>query len=441
MAEGGGEQKVSVSAPAVFISYASQDAAVAERLCAALEAAGLPCWIAPRDVKPGAVYADAIVRAIGGAQAVLLVLSENSVGSSHVGKEIERASSKRRPIIALRMDEAPLSPALEYFLGESQWVDARAGGIDAALAKLIAAIRDLPRDAAAISPPMTSGTPTVKAPAASPERLRNRLVLTVVFAAVAVALAWLLADKFWISKHASQEKPAAIASPLASPAVPASSAISDKSIAVLPFVDMSEKKDQEYFADGMAEEVLNLLSQIPGLTVIGRTSSFQFKGANQDLRVVGRTLGVSYVLEGSVRRSLDRLRVTAQLIDTRNGTHRWSETYDRPVADALKVQDEIAASLVRALEVAVGANRPQSRRRSENADAYDLYLRATFARDRHDRDGLAKAATYYQQALQLDPTFAEAAAGLAVRCTSRQSHTTCRRAMAFRGHDWPRSPP
>ena len=247
----------------VFISYASQDVAIANGIVETLEPHGVACWIAPRDVKAGAVYADAIVRAISGAQVLVLVLSEKSVASSHVGKEIERASSKQRPIIALRIDEAPLSPALEYFLGESQWVDARAGDMDAALAKLIAAIRDRPLDAPAINPPVTSATSAIKAPAASPKLRRNRLVLAAVFAAVMVALAWLLADKFWISKRVSHEKPAAAASPVASAGVPASSVISEKSIAVLPFVDMSEKKDEEYFADGLSEELIGMLTTVP----------------------------------------------------------------------------------------------------------------------------------------------------------------------------------
>jgi hypothetical protein len=123
---GGGEP------PTVFISYASHDAAVASALVEALERHGIPCWIAPRNVKAGALYADAIVRAISGAKAIVLVLSESAIESSHVGKEIERASSKKRPIIALRIDAAPLTPALEYFLSESQWVEAQAGNIDAA---------------------------------------------------------------------------------------------------------------------------------------------------------------------------------------------------------------------------------------------------------------------------------------------------------------------
>jgi TIR domain len=127
MSEGGGEAKAGGGAPAVFISYASQDAPVAAALVEALERHGIACWIAPRNVQAGALYADAIVRAISGAKAFVLVLSKNSIASSHVSKEIERASSKKRPIIALRIDAAPLTPALEYFLSESQWVEAQAG--------------------------------------------------------------------------------------------------------------------------------------------------------------------------------------------------------------------------------------------------------------------------------------------------------------------------
>ena len=119
----------------VFVSYASQDAAVANSIVESLESQGLKCWIAPRDVKPGAQYADAIVRAINEAKAVVLVMSASAVASSHVGKEVERASSKRKPIIAFRIDAAPLNHALEYFLSESQWIDVPALGMPAALAR------------------------------------------------------------------------------------------------------------------------------------------------------------------------------------------------------------------------------------------------------------------------------------------------------------------
>jgi hypothetical protein len=137
----------------VFISYASADTAVADKVCAALERAGVRCWIAPRDVMPGALYADAIVRAISSAGAILLILSESAVVSPHDGKEVERGSSKRRPILALRIDAAPLTPALEYFLSESQWIDARSGDLDALLPRLIEAVRHLVASPVAVLPP------------------------------------------------------------------------------------------------------------------------------------------------------------------------------------------------------------------------------------------------------------------------------------------------
>src|SRR5450755_4322822 len=141
MTDGSGDEKASGSSSAVFISYASQDAAVAVNVCAALEKARLPCWIAPRDVTPGSHYADHIMSAISGAKVLVLILSESALASKHVGKEVERASSKGRPIIGLRIDAAPLTPAFEYFLSESQWIDVTAGGVAAAAGKLVEAVR------------------------------------------------------------------------------------------------------------------------------------------------------------------------------------------------------------------------------------------------------------------------------------------------------------
>jgi TolB-like protein/DNA-binding winged helix-turn-helix (wHTH) protein/Flp pilus assembly protein TadD len=189
---------------------------------------------------------------------------------------------------------------------------------------------------------------------------------------------------------------------------------SEHSIAVLPFSDMSEKKDLEYFGDGMAEEIIDLLDKIPELKVIARTSSFQFKGRTEDLRDIGTKLGVGYVLEGSVRKAGDQMRVTAQLINSRDGTHLWSETYDRDLSDVLKMQDEIAAKVARALQIEVRArdyfaSRPSLR----NTEAYTLHLRAVHAANRYDRQGFDQEMGDERQALDLDPTFAEAAGQLA----------------------------
>ena len=189
--------------------------------------------------------------------------------------------------------------------------------------------------------------------------------------------------------------------------------VSDKSIAVLPFEDMSEKKDQGYFADGMAEEVVHLLARVPGIRVIGRSSSFQFKGKNEDLRVIGSVLGAAYVLEGSVRKSGNRLRVAAQLIGTQDGSHLWSGSYDKDFDEVLQIQDQIAASLVRALQVAVGVDLP-SRPILKSAPGYDLYQRGRHALDRFDKVGFESAAGYFEQALALDPTSIRVAESLAL---------------------------
>jgi TolB-like protein/Flp pilus assembly protein TadD len=190
-------------------------------------------------------------------------------------------------------------------------------------------------------------------------------------------------------------------------------AMADKSIAVLPFVDMSEKKDQEYFGDGMAEEIIDLLAKIPILKVIGRTSSFQFKGKTQDLRSIGTQLGVAFVLEGSVRKSGDRVRVTAQLIDSRNGTPRWSQTYDRDFGEVLKLQDEIANKVVRLVENDAYYSEIVSGKKLRSPEAYTAYLQGRYAKDRFDQPGLEQAVGDFQRALELDPTFADAATGLA----------------------------
>jgi TolB-like protein/Tfp pilus assembly protein PilF len=197
------------------------------------------------------------------------------------------------------------------------------------------------------------------------------------------------------------------------PSVQSAAPMTDRSIAVLPFVDMSEKQDQGYFADGMAEEVVNLLTRVPGIRVIGRTACSQFKGKSEDLRRIGSVLGAAYAVEGSVRRSGNRLRVTAQLIGTQDGSHLWSGSYDKDFDEVIKIQDQIAAGLVRALQVAVGVDLP-SRPMLKNALGYDLYQRGRQALDRFDKVGFESAAGYFEQALALDPTALRAAESLAL---------------------------
>jgi adenylate cyclase len=389
----------------VFVSYASQDAVVANSVVEALEKQGIRCWIAPRDVTPGALYADEIVGAINGAKVVVLLLSEHSITSPHVGKEIERASSKRRRIIAFHVDSAPLTRAFEYFLSESQWIDVGAGGTEAALPKLVEAVRRHLDPTASMEPRGRSDPPTVR-PASTP-RARWLVAGGVI---VLVALGYFAVDKVWISKRVVEEKPVAAAMPAS---IPASPAIPEKSVAVLPFVDMSEKKDQEYFADGLSEELIDHLAHAPDLKVIARTSSFQFKGKNEDMRTIGQKLGVANVLEGSVRTSGKTLRVTAQLIKVTDGSHLWSQTYDRAMGDVFAVQDSIAAAVAIALKAAMATQTSSSPYKSNNPEAYAAFLRGRFLLDKNTKDDTDNALAAFEEAARLDPSYAAAWAGIA----------------------------
>ena len=198
------------------------------------------------------------------------------------------------------------------------------------------------------------------------------------------------------------------------------------SIAVLPFTDLSPEKDQEYFTDGLAEELLNVLSKIRSLRVASRTSAFHFKGKDVDIPTIAQKLNVATILEGSVRKAGKRVRITAQLIQVATDSHLWSETYDRELEDIFAVQDDIAQSVVKELRSALlGEKRDASasaaakaeveaaaKGRGENVEAYRLYLQGRFFEDRLTRDNTAKAFEYYRQALDLDPEYALAWAGL-----------------------------
>ena len=184
----------------------------------------------------------------------------------------------------------------------------------------------------------------------------------------------------------------------------------EKSIAVLPFVNLSSDQEQEYFSDGLSEEILNQLAQIGELKVTARTSSFSFKGKNQDLRVIGRELNVRYVLEGSVRSAGNQLRIIAQLIDATDGSHVWSRDFDREPNDVFAIQEEIATAVSETLSVTLDVgSMARARGGTTNLEAYDRYLRArALDRQRGTSDDLLRAAELYREAVKLDPTFVRA---------------------------------
>jgi TolB-like protein len=192
-------------------------------------------------------------------------------------------------------------------------------------------------------------------------------------------------------------------------------AIDQKSIAVLPFTDLSPAHDQEYFSDGMAEEILNALAQVKDLKVAGRTSSFFFKGKNEDLRAIGKTLGVANVLEGSVRKQGDKVRITAQLIQVSDGFHRWSQNYDGDLKDVFELQERIARAITDQLEVVLAGD--QKTRlvpvATSSPEAYALYLQATAIFNRRDGAHFPDAIADLKEAIRLDPKYARAHARLA----------------------------
>ena len=185
-----------------------------------------------------------------------------------------------------------------------------------------------------------------------------------------------------------------------------------QSIAVLPFLNLSPDKDQEYFSDGLAEELLNGLSRIPNLRVTGRTSSFQFRGKTEDSRAIGQKLNVAMLLEGSVRRQGSHIRITAQLIKAADGFQVWSQVYDRDMGDILAAQEEIARAVTGALKVTLLGGEPLQPGASKNPEAYNAYLQAQYFSHARSKEGLEKAAAYYEQATRLDPGYALAWANL-----------------------------
>ena len=223
-----------------------------------------------------------------------------------------------------------------------------------------------------------------------------------IIAVLAVAVIYFVVDKFFLAEQAE----------VAGPASESNEEL--QSIAVLPFVNMSSDTEQEYFADGMTEEILNTLVGIPGLQVAARTSAFRYKGERVDIRDVGKALGVSNILEGSIRRAGDDLKITAQLVRTKDGFHLWSQTYDRKMENVFEIQEDIAAQIAEALKTPLGVSEQRDIARTQiDLDVYDKYLRAR-ALWRVRGDQLIEALELFREVVAAEPDFADAWAGLAL---------------------------
>ena len=220
-------------------------------------------------------------------------------------------------------------------------------------------------------------------------------------AASALAMVVLAGVAFWLLQGARHAERSAPVQP------------TQLSIAVMPFVDLSEAHDQEYFAEGLSEEILNVLAQSTTLRVTARTSSFAFKGRNVDIATIARELKVTHVLEGSVRKSGNRLRITAQLVDGAGSAHLWSQTYDRDSTDIFGLQDDIATAVAESLQVTLTGNAEARPVQTRNAAAFELYLQGKYFFNRRGESDVERAQDYFQRALQLDPDYGRAWAGLA----------------------------
>ena len=239
----------------------------------------------------------------------------------------------------------------------------------------------------------------------------------VIMGVLALALGYFAVDKFVLAPQREQAATEAARAEGRTESLVKS--YGEKSIAVLPFVDMSPNKDQEYFSDGISEELLNLLAKIPQLRVISRSSAFSFKGKDIDIPEIAKRLHVAHILEGSVRKSGNKVRITAQLIDARSDTHVWSETYDRDLDDVFAVQDEIAAAAVAQLKITLLGEAPKAR--ATDPEAYALYLQARHLGRQSTAEAFKESDALYRRALAIDPRYVPAWSGLAGNFTDESN--------------------
>jgi TolB-like protein/Tfp pilus assembly protein PilF len=247
------------------------------------------------------------------------------------------------------------------------------------------------------------------------DRLRSRRLDRLIIIGLVLALTYFAIDKFVLTQQREEVRQAQVTDQMSGADQQARQesrpdSYGDKSIVVLPFVNMSSDEEQEYFADGISEELLNLLARIPDLKVISRSSAFSYKGKDIKLTEVAEELDVNHILEGSVRRSGNQIRITAQLIDGRTDAHIWSETFDRPWEDIFAIQDEVAAAVVKRLKVTLVDEADGIEK--TDPDAYALYLQAGSVNSRRTPTDANRAVELYQQVLAIDPGYASAWIGL-----------------------------
>jgi len=355
---------------AVFLSYASEDTEAARRICDALRGIGVEVWFDQRELRGGDAWDQRIRREIHDCALFVPIMSANT--------------------------QARLEG---YFRRE--WKLA------------IARTHDMAEEKAFLLPVVIDDTNPQHASVPEPFRAVHwmRLPANEVPPAFVARVAQLLSGVE--PGRPATTRPASVAAVAVHPVSPEAGAVPEHSIAVLPFLNMSADKEQEYFSDGLAEELINLLARIPELRVPARTSSFSFRGRPVTAGDIGRALNVAHVLEGSVRKAGNRLRISVQLVRSDNGYHLWSETFDRTLDDIFQIQDDIARAVVDKLRLTLLTAVPSTSGAATSSEAHNLFLQGQYFRDLETRADLDKAVDCYQRALALDPGYARAWAGLA----------------------------
>jgi TolB-like protein len=419
---------------AVFLSYASQDAEAARRIGEALRRAGIEVWLDQSELRGGDVWDQKIRREIHDCSLFIPVISSNTA-SRHEGyfrlewdladQRTHKMARNHVFVVPVCLDATPEQGAdVPESFQRVQWTRLPDGetppGFVERVRRLLAPelpVTSRPPASAVSGPPPTTNEQPPPARSAASSWASPRALLVLLAVVLVGAGAYFTIEKLRTS--ATTALPAA--SPPPTPTVthdaPAGFSPPPHSIAVLPFVNLSGDKEQEYFSDGLTEELLNSLAEINELQVAARTSAFSFKGQNTDIATIAHKLNVGSVLEGSVRRSGHTIRITAQLINATTGFHLWSKTYDRDLGDVLKLQTDIATAVAQALKVTllgdvsakieVGGTR--------NPAAFDAYLRAATAQQsRHDNAEIPAVIAGYTEAIRLDPTYALAYVGRAL---------------------------
>ena len=395
---------------AVFLSYASQDAQAAHHLCKALRAAGIEVWFDQSELRGGDAWDQTIRQQIRDCTLFLPIISQSTQVRTEGYFRLEWRLADQRTHLMGR-NRAFLVPICVDATAERdadvpdsftsvQWTRLPEGEASQDfLARVeILLYEQSPRGIAAQPPEVGR----VVADASSARRLRIGVAIAVVIAVAAAAS--------YFSVVSSRKVAPVSRVPAIEPVRATSPPIPEKSIAVLPFVDMSERKDQEYFADGLSEELIDMLANVQDLKVPARTSSFYFKGKQTTIAEIANALGVSHVLEGSVRKSGNHLRITAQLIKAGNGFHLWSHTYDAALTDTFKVQTEVATSVAQQLILAISSDvrGRMAAGGTLNPAAYDAYLQGSELYRRADPEESQYRAAFAEldRAVALDPKFA-----------------------------------